>query len=75
MGAQFSSKTVKKLVPSAIIIFIAFGISLYARDNIAGTIAGASLVFVATLIYGILGDLTFHNMYQRLLRLRHADAE
>jgi hypothetical protein len=67
-AADFSADAIKKLVPSLIIMILAFGMSILLQDSVLGSIAFSCAIFITTVLYAILIDPTFAHFYGELAR-------
>lgn len=67
-AADFSADAIKKLVPSFIIMVLAFSLSIFVQENVFGSIAFSCAIFISITLYAILIDPTFAHFYGEFAR-------
>jgi O-antigen/teichoic acid export membrane protein len=67
-AADFSADAVKKLVPSFIIMGLAFSVSIFVQENAFGSVAFSCAIFICITLYAILIDPVFAHFYGEFVR-------
>ena len=62
-AADFSAGALRKLVPSFIMMGLAFCVSILVKENVFGSIALSCAIFVSAASYAILNDATIAHFY------------
>jgi O-antigen/teichoic acid export membrane protein len=70
-AADFSADAIKNLVPSFIIMGLAFSISIFVQENVFSSIAFSCAIFISVTLYAILIDPTFARFYGEFARRAH----
>jgi O-antigen/teichoic acid export membrane protein len=67
-AADLSADAIKKLVPSFIIMGLAFSASIFVQENVFGSIALSCAILISITLYAILIDATFAHFYGEFAR-------
>jgi O-antigen/teichoic acid export membrane protein len=67
-AADFSADAIKKLIPSSVIMVLAFSVSIVVRQSVFGSIALSCAMLIFITLYAILIDPAFAHFYRKFAR-------